>query len=131
MNLPLKFRPPRRRLKGSTTIDFLGHVYAGKVGDDDNAGSATIDVQDGNSKNYASVTLNNGKSSSTEGKPSAILIDPKPILVGDQYSSRGSDKTNTKASTWTSLGRLADSNFKNRFLSESQPAPYVDDLYRG
>jgi hypothetical protein len=117
----------------ATEPNFLGHVFAGLVGDNRTiASNVEIHVQNGRTQD-TTPRLTSANQSTPQPLPSEIIADPTAIVVNDGYKSRGADTTNRAGSRWqanNTMEVIGGVDFKNRLISRSQVAPYVDDLYR-
>ena len=114
---------------GITVTDstgFKGAVIAGKMGDNQNSGSAQIYIY-GTNPIGGAKTLDSGTDSAASGfTPYDVSIDPATVLVKDGYQYR-SDKAAGNTDNWTNL---KTPGLAERIISKTQDKPYVDDLYR-
>ncbi|MBN8560959.1 MAG: hormogonium polysaccharide biosynthesis protein HpsA [Leptolyngbya sp. UWPOB_LEPTO1] len=126
---------------GETNRNLLGLVTSGMVKDGNQNGSATIHLhsnQPQDNRNWA--TLEVGTSSSKATNPFNITLDPEVVLLEDGYRSMSAtDRTNRGANLNTAKQSLPDfgiskhsppQKLDQRIYASTQPAPYVDDLYR-
>lgn len=136
---------------GETNRDLLGLVAAGVVKDGPNQGtddSAVIHLHTDTPTNRATwATLNKDTASSQASNPIDITIDPEVVLTEDGYTNvappsgvtknvrnnRSEPYLNLRNRDLPAFGFSTDSpprKVDQRIYASSQPAPYVDDLYR-
>lgn len=113
---------------GETNRDLIGTVVVGQMRDNTVGGSAKIHLHSdrpaNNFKNLERGTISVPDST----KLTDIAIDPKTVLIEDGYRSQagGTNRLIDQDPIDTKLKR----DFPLRISRETQPAPYVDDLYR-
>ncbi len=105
-----------------TNQPFKGLIVSGKVNDNSIGGSSLIYLYSQN-PTTTKATLASGNAWSTASNAYPITSDPLTLLLRNGYQSRAADTTNqTYYRTNTVFGE--------RFRSNAERAPYVDDTFR-
>ncbi len=114
---------------------FQGLVMAAAIEGD--SGSSQIYVQTGTTSGTPPVeTLNESSDWTNLGVADAhkIILDDVKVKAADGYRAKGTATTNAAnrdlSKMPTDAGGTKDDGINGRFDATTQPAPYVDDLYR-
>lgn len=114
---------------------FQGLVMAAAI--EGNPGSSQIYVQSGAASGTPPVeTLNESSDWTTLGVADAhnIILDDVKVKAADGHRAKGASTTNSAnrnlSQMPTDAGGSKDDGINGRFETTTQPAPYVDDLYR-
>jgi hypothetical protein len=106
-----------------TNQPFKGLIVSGKVNDNSVGGSSVIYLPTP-TPTTSEKTLNTGSMWANTGSSFPITLDPQPLFLRSGYQSRStSDSTNQTF-------YKTNQTFGERFRSNAERAPYVDDTYR-